>query len=708
MGHQVRNAFVFFGLFFCLLACSEQPLNSPYPNKNTKKNTLYSSFSEQPKTLDPAKAYSSNEYLFLNQIYEPVLSYHYLKRPYELEPQVLTKMPTQTRRYNKGIEQTIYTFELQKNIHYQPHPAFAKNEKGDYRYIPLEKNFLETHDINHLSDFKHMGTRELVAEDYLYQIKRLADPKIGSPIASLLSEHIVGFKDFSEKLISLRQKKQKVSLKTRAFEGIKLIDKYHYQIILKGNYPQFNFWLAMPFFSPVPWEAVAFYHQAGMTDRNLSLNWYPVGTGPFMLVENNPNRAMVLQKNPNYHPVYYPSEGSRSDKAKGYLKYAGQRLPLYEKIIFSLEKESIPRWNKFLQGYYDFSGVGSDSFDQAIQVTPKGKALLTKDMKEKGIRLQSSVEPSVFYMGFNMLDEVVGGQTIKAQKLRQALSIAIDYEEYVSIFLNGRGAIAQGPIPPGIFGHQKGIKGMNPFVYEWNDNQLKRRKISEAKQLLAEAGYPKGISLDTGKPLILNYDTAGGSGPEEKSYFAWLRKQFKKLNVSLNIRATQYNRFQQKMRTGKAQIFSWGWNADYPDPENFLFLFLSHNGKVKFHGENAANYSNKAFDELFIQMRQLSNGPERKKVILEMIALLQKDAPWIWGFFPKNFSLKQTWLSETKSSPIGAGSLRYLHIDGEERYKKQQAWNKPIFWPLALIGGLLLGCALPVIFAYYQRLYKRP
>ena len=85
------------------------------------------------------------------------------------------------------------------------------------------------------------------------------------------------------------------------------------------------------------------------------------------------------------------------------------------------------------------------------------------------------------------------------------------------------------------------------------------------------------------------------SGSEAKAQFDWLRKQFHKLNIQLDIRSTDYNRFQDKIRHGQAQIFQWGWNADYPDPENFLFLLYGPNGKVATDGENASNYSNTEF-----------------------------------------------------------------------------------------------------------------
>ena len=245
---------------------------------------------------------------------------------------------------------------------------------------------------------------------------------------------------------------------------------------------------------------------------------------------------------------------------------------------------------------------------------------LTDPMMEKGISLNTAVTSSVFYMGFNMLDPVVGGDSESARLLRLAISIAMDYEEYISIFNNGRGVAAQGPIPPGIFGNRSGADGLNRYVYELQEDKIRRKGIEQARDLMKQAGYPEGRDLKTGKSLILYYDTTS-SGPDGKARLNWMRKQFAKLGVQLVIRASDYNRFQEKMRKGTGQIFMWGWNADYPDPENFLFLLYGPNGKVEHGGENAANYSNPEFDKLFVQMKNMENSPQRQLIIDQMVEI---------------------------------------------------------------------------------------
>jgi len=378
-------------------------------------------------------------------------------------------------------------------------------------------------------------------------------------------------------------------------------------------------------------------------------------------------------------------------------------LPFIEEAVFTLEKESIPRWNKFLQGYYDQSTISSDSFDQAIQISSKGRPYLTPALKEKGIYLQTSIAPSIWYLGFNMLDKVVGGSSERARKLRLAISIAVNYEEYINIFLNGRGIPAQGAIPPGIFGYLPGSKGINLYVYDWKNNQAIRKPIRIAKRLLVEAGYPNGVNPKTGNPLILNYDVASSSGPDEKALLDWMRAQFAKIGIQLNIRSTDYNRFQDTVRNGQSQIFYWAWTADYPDPENFLVLLYGLNSKVAQGGENATNYSNPVYDQLFNQMKSLPNNAERQAIINKMQEIIRHDAPWVFGIYQEDFILNQAWNFPAKPNALAFNSLKYQRIDPVLRDLLRDRWNKPILWPLGVLALGFIGLSLPVFIRYWQK-----
>jgi len=698
-----------------LVAGCGGPWNNPYPPGEGGRNILYSAFTERPKHLDPVQSYAENEAVFTAQIYTPPLQYHYLKRPYELVPLAATAVP-HPLFYDAAHRQlpdsapadrvaySVYEIRIKPGMRYQPHPAFAKDASGRYLYHDMKPEDLAP--LYEIRDFKHTGTRELKAEDFAFEIRRLAHPHLHSPIYGLMSEYIVGLKEYSARLeeaVKTLPPDGYLDLNSIPLEGVEVVDDHTYRIKVKGRYPQFVYWLAMPFFAPVPWEAERFYSQPGMKDgKNLSLDWYPVGAGPYMLTVNNPNRVMVLERNPNFAGEAYPAEGEPGDEQAGLLRDAGKTMPFIDKVVFSLEKEAIPYWNKFLQGYYDSSAISSDAFDQTVQMNANGEVGLTDKMEKQGIRLQTSVATSVMYMGFNMLDPLIGGDSERARKLRQAISIAVDQEEFISIFTNGRGIPAQGPIPPGIFGYLEGEQGLNRYIYDWVGGEPRRKSVETAKKLLAEAGYPDGMDKATGKPLVINFDTVmiGAGG---KARVDWLTRQFQKINVQLVVRSSDWNRFQDKVRKGTSQLFFMGWNADYPDPENFLFLFYGPQSRALKNGENTANYQNPEYDRLFERVKAMENDSTRQELIDRMMEILRRDAPWVYVFYPKDFGLAHEWVHNRKPNKMANNGLKYQRVDPALRQLKRAEWNRPNLWPVAIAVAVLAALLWPAFASFRRR-----
>lgn len=693
-----------------LAGCSPEPINSPYEEGALAQNTLFTAFSQRsPKYLDPASSYSTDETPFTYSIYEPLYGYHYLKRPYQLIPRTAESVIS-PRYYDENgnvlpdnapgenIAVSVYDIPIREGIQFAPHPAFARNKNGNYHYWPLQPGALENKYA--LTDFSEVGTRELTAHDYVYGIRRLASPRVVSPAFGVLSSHIEGLREYAQELQALEKHWEEqgnspewLDLREYGFNGVQALDNHTLRIRVKGKYPQFKYWLAMTFTAPVPWEADRFYHQPGMAQRNLSLNTWPAGTGPYMLETSIQNRQHVMVRNPHFRPSPYPCEGEPQDKARGLLVDCGKPTPFIDRVVFSLEKESVPLMGKFLQGYYDVPEVDGGSYGVAMQVAAGDSAEKAELYADRGLQLLSSTEPQITYLGFNWLDPVVGrGDTPEQQarnrKLRQAISIAFDWEQFVSIFLNDQGQVAQGPLPPGVPGYQPLPAGLNKHVYTWKDDRAVRRPIEQARELLAQAGYPNGRDADTGEPLILHFDSAAGMG--SNATLDWMRRQLKKLNVELEIRATDYNRFQDKMRQGNAQMFMWGWVADYPDAENFLFLLYGANAKAKTGGENAANYHNPEYDDLFEQLRFLDDGPQKDRVVARMVEIVQRDMPWMFGFYPKSGGAYQAWVSNAKPTQMVRNTLQYLRVDPGQRVAGVQKWNEPRWWPLWLLLAVLL------------------
>ena len=689
-------------LFTFFLGCGVP--NNPYPKSEQNEAIYYSTFRAEPKHFDPAVSYSSDEYRFIQQIYEPPLQYHYLKRPYELIPLTAEAVP-QPRYFGAdgeplpsdatatSVTRAVYEVRIRPGIMYQPHPCFAKTESGEWRYHNLTE--ADVKGFTEVKDFPMTGTRELIAADYVYQIKRMADPKVSCPILSTLEDYVLGMEAYSDALAGGQT--------DPPFLGVEVVDRYTYRVILKAKYPQFVYWLAMPFFSPMPQEAIDFYGQPVMKERNITIDRFPVGTGPYRMETLIAHKEIVLVKNERFRIERYPSNGEPGDREAGLLDDAWEIIPFIPKVVYKLEKEYIPRWNKFLQGYYDSSGISSDTFDRAVAFDDTGDPAASEVLKAKRIILRTSVEPTTRYFAFNMFDDTVGGYTPEKQKLRQAISIALDYEEFIEIFLNGRGVLSHNPLPPGIFGYEEGKAGINPHTYDWDvhTNRPTRKSIEEARQLLAEAGYPGGQD-SKGNPLIISYDntlnTAGGT-----AQLTWMRKKLEQLGITMESRTTDYNRFRDKVKKANFQMISWGWHADYPDAENFMFLLYGPNSKARHDGENAANYDNPEFNRLFEEMKNMENSPKRLEIIRKMNRLLQQDAPWIFTYHPVTFGLSHRWLKNNKPSTIGYNALKYLRIDATQRSESRQEWNQPVLWPLwTCIALLVLGTIL-AIFTIWKR-----
>jgi ABC-type transport system substrate-binding protein len=704
-----------------LAACN----NNPWPADAAARNTIYSAIIESsPRHLDPTASYWSNDTAFTYQIYEPLYGYHYLKRPFQLVPKTAAAVvrpryvdqagrPLPDDAPPEAIAQSIYDIPIKPGILYQPHPAFAVDERGRHRYHDMKPGELGARRTP--LDFEHQGTRELVAEDFVYALKRHATTRITAPIFSTFAEYVVGLAEYGE-LIKAEDAKLRAGLDPASLDkpfldfrrwplaGASAPGKHLLRIRIKGKYPQWSYWMQMTFLAPVPWEADAFYAQPGMAARGLSLDTWPVGTGPYMMVEYLKDRRHVMRRNPNYRGEPYPCEGAPGDREAGLLADCGKPTPFVDEIVSVVEREAVPRRGKFRQGFYDLEVFERTDTGMPYLVEMQDSETVRAEYQAKGFRLARDSDVNSYFIAFNMLDPVIGdtgseSERARKRRLRQALSIAIDWEEYSRIFPKDAGDTAMSPLPPGIPGSREGTpEGVNPVTHRWvadaQGGKAVRRSIAEAKALMAEAGYPNGRDAATGRPLVLNYDYYAPATPERKPQIDWVVRQFAKIDIQLEVRATDNNQFQDKTRKGTYQVFWLGWNADYPDAENFLFLLYSKAGKTKYDGENTSNYDNPEYDRLFLRMKALEDGPERQALIDRMVALVREDAPWTMGYFPYSSAATQRWVHNYKPAILVRDHGRYLRLDAADRVAALAQWNRPRWWPVAVLVAALLALVL--------------
>jgi ABC-type transport system substrate-binding protein len=380
--------------------------------------------------------------------------------------------------------------------------------------------------------------------------------------------------------------------------------------------------------------------------------------------------------------------------------------------VFDLEKEGVPLQAKFLQGYYDSPAIERLDYGTALIVAMSDDKNKDKEYREKGIKLPTTIEANNWYIGFNWLDPVVGkgdspAQAERNRKLRQALvhrdRLGRAHRD-LRARAGRRGAGTAAAIAVRLSrGRAVGVQPRR--LPRGPDGKPVRRSLDEAKKLLAEAGYPEGRDARTGKPLVLNFDYQSAPTPGVKALLDWYTKQFAKIGVQMEVRATDYNRFQDKMSKGSIQIFFWGWLADYPDAENFLFMLYGPNSKALTdgNGENNTNYQNPEFDKLFEQMKFLEDGPEKQKLIDRMIEIVQQDAIWSFGYFPTSAAAYHQWVYNGKPTQIVRNHIGYLRLDPELRARKIAEWNKPVWWPVPLLLLAFAAAIVPAWFAWRRR-----
>ncbi len=557
-----------------------------------KGKTLNMAVSSQVKGMDPIYAndrYSSNE---VARIYEGLLEYHYLKRPYTLVPNLAEAMPIVSK---DGL---TYTFKMKKGIMFQNDAAFPEG-----------------------------NGRELVAEDFVFSIKRLADPKLQGLGWWLLDGKITGLNEWRKKYTELPTVDYEEEV-----EGLKALDRYTLQFKLAKPFPQFLYALAMPFTFAVAKEAVAKY-------GNEFLN-HPVGTGPFAIKDGvfKQTKKITYVKNPTFREKKFPCEASAKFEKEGLLADCGKKLPLVDRVIVNIIEEDQPRWLNFQKGKVEYVSVPKDNFDTVI---PDAKNL-SPEYLSKGIDLMVSPSLDVTYTAFNHDLKLFKDNV----KLRQAMSLAYDVNTSNKLFYNNQAIPAQSVVPPGIAGHIENY--VSPYRGNGSPEQL-----VQAKKLLAEAGYPEGKGLPE-----ITYDCP--SSTVSRQIGEYFKKQMAKIGINVKVTQNPWPELQKKITTRNVMAYGIAWGADYPDAENFLQLLYGPN---KAPGANGSGYNNPELNRLFKVAAVMQDSPERTALYEKMNRIAAEEVPWIYGVHRQSFVLKHSWLKNFVNSDFDAGIAQYLNID---------------------------------------------
>ena len=560
---------------------------------------LRTAFSIAETSFDPVLGWDAASSSIIEEISESMLEYEYLARPVKLAPLTLERLPEVS---DNGA---TYLCRVRKGIFFAPDPAF----KGK--------------------------PRELIAADYAYSLKRLLDPALRSPWTWILDGKLVG----ADAVQAAAKKGGRFDYDAR-FPGLEVVDRYTLRIRLKEPDYTFPYLLAMPTTAAVAREVVEAY--------GIDFGAHPVGTGPYLLKEYQRSHRIVLEANPGFRKLIFDEPmPSNSDDAAIARVLRGKQLPLIGRIEISVIEEQQPRWLAFLRRELDYLQPFPVEF--IGELLDNGK--LKPELAAKGVRHELLLRPNTWWAYFNMEDPVVGGYSPEKIALRRAIGMAFNVEEFIRVLYHGRAIPAQSPIPPDIAGYDPGHK-TQAQVYD----------PVAARALLDRFGYKDRDGdgyreLPDGKPLLIEYWSRPTSG-ERQTDELW-KKNMDAIGIRLVVKKDQQPELRKLARAGKIQMRHDGWNADYPDAENFMQLLYGPNiGQA-----NDSRFKLPEFDRLYEQARKLPDSPERTRLYDRMTDLVIAYAPWKLTHHLLEDHVRQSWVVGYKAHPIRADIWKYLDID---------------------------------------------
>ena len=566
---------------------------------STPRKTLHLAFASPEVTFDPPQTNSDqNSSIVIAQILEAPLGFDYLARPVQLQTVTAAAMP------KVSADGRVFTVRIQNGIYFADDPAF----KGK--------------------------PRELVAQDYVYALKRYYDPRWNSSDLYLFE---------SLKLPGLTELRARALKSRKPFdydtdvEGVRALDRYTLRITLGVPDPRFIYMLAAPQnLGAVAREVVEMY--------GADIGAHPVGTGAFRLKSWRRASRIELERSPHYRRTVYrgqPAADPVAQRAASHLD--GKTLPLADHVVIDVVEEGQPRWLSFLNGTYHWLQVPGNYRPLAA---PGGK--LAPYLAKRGIRLQTQLQPDIGMNFFFMENPLVGGYTPDKVALRRAIGLAFDGDAYVNHVFGGFGIRAQSTVSPFTSGYDPAYK-----------SEMSEFSPAKAKALLDLYGYVDKNGdgwreQPDGSPLVLSMATMS-SQQDRRSNEIW-RRCMDAVGLKMQFDVSTWPELLKKSRAGTLMMWGYSWSAASPDGGFFLSIAYGPNASES----NDPRFQLPAFDRLFERQREMPDGPEREAVIRQAKDLLVAYMPFKVHLHTVLLDLVQPWTEGYWRHPFMRDTWRFV------------------------------------------------
>jgi ABC-type transport system substrate-binding protein len=577
----------------------------------TPQKVLHYAFRIAETTFDPAQITDLYSRTIAAHIFEAPLEYEFLAQPARMRPNTAAALPEISADFK------TFTFRIKPGIYFADDPAF----KGQ--------------------------RRELVAQDYVYSIKRHFDPRWKSGNLYLLENmRIIGLSELRKSLIDAKQPFDY----DREVEGLKTLDRYTFQIRTEIPNPRLPLQFTdASFLGALAREVVEFYGD--------KVGAHPVGTGPFKLAEWRRSSRIVLDRNEGYRDVRYdehpPADDARLSAVAAQLK--GRKLPMIDRVIVSIIEENQPRWLAFLNEEHDM--VEEVPTDFAPIAMPNNK--LAPNLSRRDITMVRYPRADVSVSYFGMENPVVGGYEPHKVALRRAIALAVDIESEIRLIRRGQAIPAQSPIGPQTWGYDPQFK-----------SEMSEFSRARAKALLDLHGYADRDGdgwreQPDGSPLRIEYH----SQPDQQSRQlteAW-QKNMSAIGIRIEFRVAKWPENLKSSRAGRLMMWGVGWSTTLPDGDTFLALGYGPNKGQANH----ARFDLPAFNKLYEEQKSLPDGPERAEAMERAKKLMVAYMPYKVHVHRIFTDLAHPWVIGYHRNISVREFPKYLDIDTGEQARRR-------------------------------------
>jgi oligopeptide transport system substrate-binding protein len=527
--------------------------------------------------LDPQVATGLAASLQLAKVYESLYEIHPFKAPYEILPSLAVGKPKISK------DEKTYTFKINTSAAYQESKCLTKG-------------------------------RTVKADDFVTTFKRIADKKILSPHFSYWNKFIVGLDQY-------REESGQTTNYNLSISGVKALSDDTLEITLKTRNKDFLYLLTSPTTAPIPREAISCL--------NNDLSKQTIATGPYILKKYVRGSKLKFIKNKNYRHKLFPD--SSHPEFSTYIKnYSGKKVPIIDEINVKIIKESQTAWLNFMKGKLDYLEVPKDNFTQVF--TPS--VTVSDEIKNKGITVGAGpADTNLSYFAINQNHPI-----LKNKKVRQAMSLAFDRQEYNKLFFNNSAVLASSMLPPGIRGNTPAYDCKN-LDYD----------IEKAKKLLSESGH-SNIKISM---MVKNKNIS-------RQVAEYFKKQMSKVGIEVKINTVSWQVLLGEAQKGKYDMFYLSWYVGLPKGNEFFELIYGPNHPGSY---NRVAYHNSKFDELFNKAQLSTDLVEEKQHVIAMNEIACEDLPLIPLVHTKNFFVRHGWLKNYVPSDQFGGLEQYYDID---------------------------------------------